>query len=217
MSFENKPDNNTSDEANRMGYKIFREGAVRRFNPTLFAVRRKDGEGWFLVELKEGNWVCDCNTALTGSDVQHCAHIYAALLSSAMHRVSLEESCETAEERPIKCRYCGSPDISRVGFRYNARGISRRYLCNECRRKFSIPYVEPQTSLGAPSGILWLLSQIAMLASKLNDLLRDLDTRIASANHQPPQSPDAAGGDSAHLIKEQDGLLSETHSREGGR
>ena len=140
MSFEKKPDNDIGDDANRMGYKIFREGAVRRFNPSLFAVRREDGEGWLLVEFKEGNWVCDCNTALAGN-VQRCAHIYAALLSSAMRRVDLEEYCETTEEKPLKCRYCGSLDTSRVGFRYNARGISRRYLCNECRRKFSIPYV----------------------------------------------------------------------------
>jgi len=180
MSFEKEPNNDISDDANQRGYKIFREGAVRRFNPSLFAVRREDGEGWFLVELKEGTWVCDCNTALASGNAQHCAHIYAALLSSAMHRVSLEESCETTEEKPLKCRYCGSLDISRVGFRYNARGISRRYLCNECRRKFSVPYVEPETALGVPSGTLWLLSQVAMLTSKLNDLLRDLDQRVTS-------------------------------------
>jgi len=186
MSFEKKPDNSTSDEANRMGYKIFREGAVRRFSPSLFAARREDGEGWFLVELKEGNWVCDCNSTLASGNTPHCAHVYAALLSSAMHRVSLEESCETAEEKPLKCRYCGSLDISRVGFRYNARGISRRYLCNECRRKFSVPYVEPQAALGVPSGTLWLLSQVAMLTSKLNDLLRDLDQRVSSAKRLDP-------------------------------
>jgi len=190
MSFENKPEYNTSGDANRTGYKIFREGAVRRFNPTLFAVRREDGEGWFIVELKEGNWVCDCNTPLASGNVQHCAHVYAALLSSAMHRVSLEESCETTEEKPLKCRYCGSLDISRVGFRYNARGISRRYLCNECRRKFSVPYVEPPATFGAPSGTLWLLSQVAMLTSKLNDLLQELEDRIATAktNEMPKGS-----------------------------
>lgn len=47
-----------------------------------------------------------------------------------------------------------------------------------------MPYVEPKTALGAPSGTLWLLSQVAMLTSKLNDLLKDLGARIASANHQ---------------------------------
>lgn len=165
---------------NQLGYRLFREGSVRRFNPCLFAVRREDRKGWYLVELKNGKWVCDCISEGSKSAADECAHIYAALLSSATDHIDSEESSETSEERPIKCRYCGSPDISRVGFRYNARGISRRYLCNECRRKFSVPYVEPQGAIGLPSGTLWLLSQVAMLTSKLNDLLKDLEDRIAS-------------------------------------
>jgi len=67
------------------------------------------------------------------------------------------------------------------GFRYNARGIARRYFCNECRRKFSVPYVEPHAAPGLPSGTLWLLTQVAMLTSKLNELLSDLEERTMSA------------------------------------
>jgi hypothetical protein len=106
--------------------------------------------------------------------------VYAALLSSATQKALSDQADDELEARPIRCRYCGSPDISRVGFRYNARGISRRYICNECRRKFSVPYIEPQSAIGMPSGTIWLLSQVAMLTSKLNDLLKDLDDRIAS-------------------------------------
>jgi transposase-like protein len=168
----------SDDESNKLGYELFREGAVRRFNPTLFAVR-KDDRSWFIVELKEGKWVCDCNEA------SNCAHVYAVLLLSASDRVETEATDEIFGDESIKCRYCSSPDISRVGFRYNARGISRRYLCNECRRKFSVPYAEPQATLGAPSGTLWLLSQVAMLTSKLNMLLKDLDDRIAASNTVP--------------------------------
>jgi len=108
--------------------------------------------------------------------------VYAALLSSAAYRSDADGVNEEVEEkeRTLRCRYCGSPDISRVGFRYNARGISRGYLCNECRRKFSILYVEPSSALGAPAGVLWLLSQVAMLASKLSELLKDLERTISS-------------------------------------
>jgi len=48
--------------------------------------------------------------------------------------------------------------------------------------KFSVAYVEAETAVGASSGTPWLLSQVAMLTSKLNGLIRDLDERIASAN-----------------------------------
>jgi hypothetical protein len=146
----------------------------------LFAVKREDNDGWYLVEFKDGKWTCDCNSP-NGSE-HTCPHIYASLLLSATSSVNLDEPPETAEEKPLRCRYCGSPDISKVGFRYNAHGIARRYMCNECYRKFSVAYVEA-TPFGAPSGVLWLLTQIAMLTSKLNDLLMDLDNKIAETNH----------------------------------
>ena len=184
MSFENKPENQVSEEASRIGYELFLRAAVRRFNPGLYAIKAENDKGWHHIELKDGRWICDCNPGDSGSHDSTCPYVYAVLLHSATHRGNLDESCNTADERPLRCRYCGGPDISKVGFRYNARGISRRYLCNECRRKFSVAYVEPETALGAPSGTLWLLSQVAMLTSKLNDLLRDLDAKVASTKSE---------------------------------
>jgi len=195
MSIEKLPDGSMVGDLNRLGYELFRNDSVRRFNPSLFAVKREDSRGWFLVELKQGKWVCDCQADATVGASATCAHVYAALLSSAAYRAEADGCEETVEEmeRPLKCRYCGSPDISKVGFRYNARGISRRYLCNECRRKFSVPYVEPHAVQGLPSGTLWLLSQVAMLTSKLNDLLKDLDDRVASTT-RGADTPDSIRG-----------------------
>jgi len=126
MSIEKTGEGNFGDKVNQLGYRMFREGSVRRFNPGLFAVRREDRVGWFLVELKEGKWMCDCGTNNIDEKEATCPHIYAALLSSAIDRVECQGSEEMAEERPIKCRYCGSPDISKVGFRYNARQFLHR-------------------------------------------------------------------------------------------
>jgi transposase-like protein len=179
--------NLANDQSNRLGYELFRQGSVRRFNPSLFAVRR-DEQSWFIVELQDGKWICDCKQATD------CPHVYAVLLSAASDRVESDTTEQNFEAESIMCRYCSSPDVSKVGFRYNARGITRRFLCNECRRKFSIPYVEAQATLGAPSGTLWLLSQIAMLTSKLNLLLKDLDDRIAVCHASPAKSQIANGG-----------------------
>jgi transposase-like protein len=178
--------NLTKDKSNMLGYELFRQGSVRRFNPSLFAVR-KDQQSWFIVELKDGGWVCDCSQTqeVNGGN---CPHVYAVLLSVTSNRIEPDASEDSFEAELIKCRYCSSPDVSKVGFRYNARGITRRFLCNECRRKFSIPYVEAQATLGAPSGTLWLLSQIAMLTSKLNLLLKDLDDRLAVRHASPAKS-----------------------------
>jgi hypothetical protein len=180
-------------DSGRSGFVLFRNGSVRRLDPSLFAVRKEDGKGWVMVELKEGNWVCDCGNQDADNENGHCPHVYAALLSSMTYKAAVDETDDELEVRSIKCRYCGSPDISKVGFRYNARGISRRYLCNECRRKFSVPYVEPHAVQGLPSGTLWLLSQVAMLTSKLNDLLKDLDDRVASTT-RGADTPDSIRG-----------------------
>jgi len=164
-----------SNTLRQEGFTIYRTDRVKRISPTQFLVRTETDIGSFLVELRDGDWHCDCS-----SELDYCKHRYAVRLSANAARFDQDETAESK----LKCRYCGSLDVSRCGFRYNARGIARRYICNECRRKFSVAYVEPQAAPGAPSGTLWLLNQVAMLTSKLNDLLRDLDERIASANHQ---------------------------------
>lgn len=191
MSIEKTAEGGT--HSGRSGFVLFRNGSVRRLDPSLFAVRKEDGKGWVMVELKEGNWVCDCGNQDADNENGHCPHVYAALLSSMTYKAAVDETDDELEVRSIKCRYCGSPDISKVGFRYNARGISRRYMCNECRRKFSVPYVEPHAVQGLPSGTLWLLSQVAMLTSKLNDLLKDLDDRVASTT-RGADTPDSIRG-----------------------
>ncbi len=51
----------------------------------------------------------------------------------------------------------------------------KRYLCLDCERKFSIPYVGRSTDhleLG------WLLNEIGMLTTKLTELLSDLNDHM---------------------------------------
>lgn len=90
---------------------------------------------------------------------------------------------EQVDEAHLKCRYCGSLDVARCGFRYNARGIARRYFCHDCQRKFSIPHVE-NTVPGKPAELVWLLNEVGMLISKLTDLVSELNTRITTASDQ---------------------------------
>ena len=51
----------------------------------------------------------------------------------------------------------------------------KRYLCLDCEKKFSIPYV------GRSTGHLelgWLLNEIGMLTTKLTELLSDLNSHM---------------------------------------
>jgi len=142
-----------------------------------------DLEGYRIVELKDEKWICDCfHYAQSG---EFCEHIYAAQLARKANR-SYETEISPSDEDKLKCRYCGSLDISRCGFRYNARGISRRYYCHECERKFSIRIIESQQAISnVPAEVVWLLDEIGLQMSRLNELLVQLDSRLAQFLIQP--------------------------------
>jgi len=153
------------DRARDEGFKIFKNGLIRRLSQTHFIAKSQSADAWHLIELRNGRWRCDCNE----SD-KLCMHLYAALLQRSTAKLQPE-----TDQTNLKCRYCGSPDVRGCGFRYNSRGIVKRYLCLDCERKFSIPYVGRSTDhieLG------WLLNEIGMLTTKLTELLSDLNNHI---------------------------------------
>ena len=154
------------------GFAIYRANKVKRLSPTQFLVKTEAGIGSFLVELRNGQWNCDCDLGL-----DDCQHRYAARLSANVARLVPDET----EESKLKCRYCGSLDVSRCGFRYNAYGISRRYRCNECQRKFSIKYSDGSYSGRVPSESIWLLSEIGMILTKLEDLIERAGSSLSQS------------------------------------
>jgi hypothetical protein len=152
--------NKTEIPLNQKGFELFKANKVRRINPTHFLVKTENGLGSYLVKLHEGKWVCDCN-----QELEECEHRYAVRLAAVSEK--LQE--ETTDSSRLVCRYCGSPDISRCGFRYNAYGISRRLRCNECLRKFSVKYTN--NSASSPSEMTWLIAEIGMVLTKLEELI----------------------------------------------
>ena len=168
----------TENEDREKGFEIFRKGLVRRLSSTHYVAKNDPGDAWWLIELKDGRWQCDCQSA-----VAECSHLYA----SQLHRTTAKLPPEQFDESRLKCRYCGSPDLARAGFRYNSRGIVRRYRCNDCQRKFSIPHVQRDVE-ATPSELIWLVNEVGMLTSKLTDLLTDLDTRIEVLGTRIPDS-----------------------------
>jgi hypothetical protein len=154
------------DSIREQGFELFKTGTVRRLSPTHYVVRAQTTTGWNLVELKDGAWTCDCNP--TGSP---CAHVYATQL----HRYGSKGE-QTSDEPHLKCRYCSSIDVAGCGFRYNARGIARRYFCRDCQRKFSIPYL--QSNSNKPNELAWLLNEIGFLLTKLNETVSRVNSKL---------------------------------------
>ena len=162
----------TETDYKQLGFEIYRTGKVKRISSTQFLVKMATAPGWFLAELQGSKWQCDCGT---NNDV--CEHVFASQLTATAARTQLE----TKEELSLRCRYCGSPDVSSTGYRYNAYGISRRYKCNECLRKYSIKFVEGREGR-VPSETLWLLSEIGMVLNKLEDLIEKLGKSFLTEN-----------------------------------
>jgi hypothetical protein len=165
----------SEDAIRNEGFAIFKNGLVRRLSPTHYVVRESTDQAWRLVELKHGRWLCDCDSA--NRDL--CVHLYAAQLHRSTAKLMRDDQVDEAH---LKCRYCGSLDVARCGFRYNTRGIARRYFCHDCQRKFSIPHVE-NTLPGKPAELLWLLNEVGMLISRLTDLVYELEGRVSGVNH----------------------------------
>lgn len=150
-----------TDPRGREGFSIYRAGKVRRLSSVHFLVRTESGVGSFLVDLQDGEWVCDCGRPKV------CEHAYAAKLEQAAARFA----DDPVQESRLKCRYCGSPDVERAGFRYNAHGMARRYRCNECLRKFSVKFSQTAQSAQMPSETIWLTAEIGQVLTKLEDLM----------------------------------------------
>jgi len=169
-------------ETRKRGFDLYAtEGMIRRLSPTITAV--KTGiEGYWIVELKDGKWTCEC---INGVKDGACEHIYAAVLAKMAKR-SFEKVMAPSEEAALKCRYCASPDIRRCGLRYTTRGISQRYYCNECERKFAVRIIaSEQNTSNIPAEALWLLALVAQEVTKLNELLMQLDSKLTQLGKAP--------------------------------
>jgi len=164
------------EEVKKKGFDLFCDkDALRRLTPDITAVKG-DVEGYRIVEFNDGRWICDCFRFSQNNE--SCEHVYAAQLARNANR-RFEKEIASSDESSLKCRYCGSPDVSRCGFRYNARGISRRYFCQECERKFSIRIVESQQAIvNVPAEVVWILNEVGLQVSRLNELLTQLDTKL---------------------------------------
>ena len=148
----------------REGFLIYRAGKVRRLSSVHYLVKTELGKGSFLVDLQDREWVCDCGQP------RNCEHVYAAKLEQAAAKLA----DDPVQESRLYCRYCGSPDVERTGFRYNAHGMARRYRCNECFRKFSMKFSHEAQSPQTPSETIWLIAEIGQVPTKLEDLVRQI-------------------------------------------
>lgn len=110
------------------------EDQVRRLGETTYKVRSQSGKAIYEVVGTESGWSCQC------ADFQYrgmtCKHIWAVKFSFDIRREVEKRVAEV--ENPKACPFCHSQTIKRFGVRRNKSGDIQRFLCEFCKRTFSI-------------------------------------------------------------------------------
>ena len=112
------------------------QNAVSRTNETDYIVKSQSGNGEYHVSQTLKGWTCNCpdNTYRGWT----CKHIYAVQFSynlkQEVKRAITLEPINSVSQR----QFCGSSKLRKYGIRRNKSGDIQRYLCEFCKRSFSV-------------------------------------------------------------------------------
>src|SRR5208283_693429 len=100
-------------------------------------VRSQSGNGEYRVSQTFNGWVCSCpdNTYRAWT----CKHIFAVQFSYNLKQIVKRETVlEPLTNIVSQCQFCGSSKLRKYGVRRNKSGDIQRYLCEFCKRSFSV-------------------------------------------------------------------------------
>jgi putative transposase len=115
------------------------EGMISRFSKENYIVKSQSGNGEYHVTYQtlKDNWICNCPDFVYRSWT--CKHIYAVLFSANLRELVQKQTTLTLEPINItQCQFCGSQSLKKFGIRRNKSGEIQRYLCEFCKRTFSV-------------------------------------------------------------------------------
>jgi len=122
-------------------YSLLAHNKVNKINGFTYRVWSQSGKGHYIVVREGLEWKCECPDFAFNHVV--CKHIHAVEQYELNERntVSFEKEgddlCEV-EEPVLVCKFCGSENVIKRGFRKTQKGRVRRYFCKDCKRKFVV-------------------------------------------------------------------------------
>ena len=131
----------TSNTRKVRAYSILAQGKVDKISDITYRVWSQSGNGHYIV-VKEGlEWKCECPDFTLNHAT--CKHIHAvAQYELNQRRTSpLQEVDEKAckiEDSTLACKFCGSENIVKRGYRSTQRRKVQRFFCKECHKKFIV-------------------------------------------------------------------------------
>ena len=108
---------------------------IRRISKFLYEVRSQSGNGTYHVSKVEDDWICKCPDHRFRN--VKCKHIWAVQFSLKIKEEVIKST--VIEQITVStCIYCHSSNIKRNGVRHNKSGDIQRFLCDDCKKTFSI-------------------------------------------------------------------------------
>lgn len=110
---------------------------IKRIDSSTYRVRSQSGNGWYLVAREGLEWSCECPDFIYLHVV--CKHIHAVQFSLNLRQRITSENLgfeNVCLEEVQACKYCGSTNIIRRGFRKKKGDMVQRFSCKDCGRRF---------------------------------------------------------------------------------
>jgi transposase-like protein len=135
----------TSNTRKVRAYSLLAQGKVDKISDVTYRVWSQSGNGHYIV-VKEGlEWKCECPDFVLNHVA--CKHIHAVAQYELNQRstYSLGSEVESLYEPEIEiedsvstCKFCGSENIVKRGYRKTERGKVQRFVCKDCKRFFIV-------------------------------------------------------------------------------
>ncbi|MGH2639596.1 MAG: SWIM zinc finger family protein, partial [Rhabdochlamydiaceae bacterium] len=106
-------------------------------NDAEYIVKSQSGNGEYRVEKNfSGNWICTCPDYVYRGWT--CKHIFAVQFSYDLKQKVKRAITLHPISSITQCQFCGSSKLRKYGIRRNKSGDLQRFLCEFCKRTFSI-------------------------------------------------------------------------------
>jgi len=110
---------------------VAKGGMIKKRDENGYLVKSSDLAHYYRVSWNGKGWGCECNDYAKRG--QACKHVYAVLFLNRLPWILMANF--QADE--VKCPRCNSDRIIRKGLIHNKGFAAQRYMCKECKHKFS--------------------------------------------------------------------------------
>ena len=131
----------TTNSRKIRAYSLLAHNKVEKINDFTFRVWSQKGKHHYIVVREGLEWKCEC------ADFTHnrvvCKHVHAVeqYRLNARYALSFRKEGDNLweiEEPVLVCKFCGSENVIKRGFKKTQQGKKQRFLCKDCKRRFVV-------------------------------------------------------------------------------